>query len=109
MKGYWDDVWTVLKWILGYEVPNTFEVLYLGNLTRSIVQYGDQYLVRRLIASTKKAITRKWLQEEPPTANDWLEVVGEILHMERLTHVLRLKLPEFEKKLLKWTAYKTLH
>jgi len=38
-----------------------------------------------------KAITRKWLQVDPPTKDQWLGIVNEIYSMERLTSILRLK------------------
>lgn len=54
----------------------------------------DKYLVKLLLAGSKKAITRKWYKIERPTQEQWFDVVEEIFLMEKLTYVLRIQ--EFE-------------
>lgn len=107
MRNYWNDVWVELKTILGYELPKSCEILYLCNLTRKNVQYEDEYLVKILLAAAKKAITRKWGREDPPTRRNWLDTVEEIINMERFTYILRLQQTKFDKKCEKWTDHKS--
>ena len=57
------------------------------------------------LAAGKKAITRKWLQNEPPNIDDWLQVISEILDMERMTAYLRMKGELFENRWRKWLEY----
>ena len=58
-----------------------------------------------LIVASKKAITRKWLQPDPPTREDWLRIVQEIHLMENLTYMLRLQKDKFEKNWRKWDHF----
>lgn len=106
MKGYWEEVWGVLKGILGYEVPKTGLMLYLGNLVQENTQGGDRYLIKVLLAASKKTITRAWYKADPPTKEQWLGVVQEIFDMERFTHILRVQEGTFESKWEKWVEYK---
>lgn len=41
----------------------------------------DRYLLQILLAASKKAITRKWLNEEPPTVSDWMEIIHEMANL----------------------------
>ena len=102
---YWDDVWLEIKTILRYEIPKTNVVLYLGNLTHDNTQGEDMYLVKILLAASKKAITRLWYKPEPPVREQWLGIVEEIFVMEKLTHKLRLQEDLFLEKWEKWTDY----
>lgn len=102
---YWDDVWLEIKTILSYEIPKTNVVLYLGNLTHDNTQGEDMYLVKILLAASKKAITRLWYKPEPPVREQWLGIVEEIFVMEKLTHKLRLQEDLFLEKWEKWTDY----
>ena len=63
----WDKIWRGLRKILGYEIPKSDKVLYLGNLTQDIIRKEDEYLVKVLLLASKKAITRLWYKAEPPT------------------------------------------
>ena len=104
---YWEDIWSIIKEILNYELPKTSEVLYLGNLTHENTYGDDLYLVKVLLAASKKAITRLWHKETPPTCEQWLCIVEEIYVMERFTHRLRIQEERFLEKWDKWTQYKT--
>ncbi len=107
IKGYWDKIWWGLRKIIGYEIPKTCKILYLGNLTQDIIQKEDEYLVEVLLTASKKAITRLWYKVEPPTGEQWMCIVEEIFVMEKLTHKLRLQEAQFNKKWEKWTDYRT--
>lgn len=38
----------------------------------------DKELVQILLAASKKVLTRKWLKSEPPTIDEWTEILYEI-------------------------------
>ena len=64
MTKYWDDVWKEMKKILGYELPKTRTVVYLGNVNRGNIQDKDLYLIKIYWQLKKKAITKKWHKED---------------------------------------------
>ena len=82
-------------------------ILYLGNLTQENLHGDDLYLVKVLLAASKKAITRLWCNSDPPTCEQWLCIVEELYVMERFTHRLRIQEELFLEKWVKWTEYKT--
>ena len=96
----------MLREILGYEIPNTCLVLYLGNISQEDVQGEDRYLVRVLLVASRKAITRAWYKVDPPTKEQWLSIVEEIYDMERFTHTLRMREGQFEGKWEKMNDYR---
>ncbi len=49
IQHFWDDIHSVLCEVLGYEIPRSRLVLYLGHMEGS-VHVGDQYLVKILLA-----------------------------------------------------------
>jgi len=104
MRIFWQNVNSVVKNVLGYEIPNTCPVMYLGNIEK-VVMKEDLYLTKVLLAASKKAVTRNWLNVNAPKQEQWLEIVQEILVMEKLTYLLRLKENVFEKKWGKWNIY----
>jgi len=50
-----------------------------------IVAADNKYLMGVLLAASKKAITHKWLKQERPTLDDWIDVTIEIYMMEKIT------------------------
>ena len=108
MEDYWEGVWSVLREILGYEIPKTCLVLYLGNIPQEEVQGRDKYLVKVLLVASRKAITRAWYKLDPPTREQWLSIVEEIYDMERFTHTLRMREEQFQGKWEKWNYYRLL-
>lgn len=57
LSQYWDSIWEESGKILGYKLPKTCSVLYFGSLTEKKVQNKDKYLIKILLAASKKAIT----------------------------------------------------
>ena len=96
MRIYWQNVNSVVKNVLGYEIPNTCLVMYLGNIEK-VVMNEDLYLTKVLLAASKKAVTRNWLNVNAPNQEQWLGIVQEIHVMEKLTYLLRLKVNVFER------------
>jgi len=63
---YWQEVIQVILFIFGDGIDCSFSTIYLGNLAAH-VRMKNKYHLKILLAASKKAVTRKWLQFEPPT------------------------------------------
>lgn len=59
-----------------------------------------QILPEWFTVAAKKAITCKWFQADPPTVDNWLEIIKGIHEMERLTFLLILR---DDLYIVKWT------
>ena len=103
----WDMVHKEICKIIGYKIPNTCLVLYLGHIEES-VHAGDQYLVKILLVAAKKAITKNWLKKETPDYEQWRNLMDNIEEMERMTFRIRVRNDLYEKRWEKWRMYKTL-
>ena len=69
---------------MGFDIEQTFISLYLGEIPDNL-NNREKYLLKVLLAASKKPITTKWLQKDPPTVTQWIDFVEEIHHMERMT------------------------
>lgn len=76
MTLYWQNVNTALKNVMGYEIPSTCSVMYLGNIEKVIMK-EDLYLTKVLLAASKKAVTRNWLNAAAPSQEQWMDIVKE--------------------------------
>lgn len=101
---FWSEIHSGIEEILEIKIEKTAYILFLGNIPDSIKNM-NKYLLRILLAAAKKAITRLWLQQPPPTRTQWEQIVTEIYKMERLTFRLRLQEETFKKHWGKWTIY----
>lgn len=57
-----------------------------------------------LLAASKKAVTRKWLQTRPSTKTDWKDIVTK-QSMERITFSLNLRVNKFLWYWEKWVVF----
>lgn len=48
-------------------------------------------LLSTLLAASKKAITHKWLQQQPALIDSWIDIIYDIYEMETLTSYLKLR------------------
>ena len=62
-------------------------------------------LLAILLAASKKCFTRKWLKVDPPTIDEWIEIVYEIYVMEKISFSLKVEKDIFYKTWTKWTEY----
>lgn len=90
--------------IIGRHICFTFLTLSLGDVPEGITR-NTKYLLKIMIAASKKAIAHKWLQIDPPTIDDWLEIMKELHEMERLTFLMRLKYDLYIVRWAKWTRH----
>ena len=104
IQPFWSDIIATIKLVIGLQLDDSFQTIYLGNLPYTL-NAQDKYLLKILLVASKKAITRKWLVKEPPTKAEWMTVVKELYDMERLTFSLRLCLGEFSKYWSKWITF----
>lgn len=63
MTSLWDRVDSVLNEVLGSIKKGS--ISNLGNITKVVLK-EDNYLLKILFTAGKKAITRKWLEMDPP-------------------------------------------
>mgnify|MGYP007124596547 CR=1 FL=1 len=83
----------------------SFSCLYLGELPEGLSK-GDTYLMKIFMVASKKAITKCWLQKNPPTMRLLTNIINSIQAMENLTFVLRLQKDKGEEYWKKWDRYK---
>lgn len=102
IQPFGDGIFVTLAKVLGYAVPRDPCVLYLGLVPEDTVQREDLYLFKILIIAAKKAITKKWLNSDPPEQ----DIVGEIFNMEKMTYNLRNKATTHRRHWRKWSAFK---
>ena len=62
----------------------------------------DKYLFEVLLAASKKAIIRKWLQTNLPSRNDWITIVNEMQCIEKLTFSLTPQAEHYTKYCERW-------
>ena len=84
IQSFWGEVATEINKIIGVDLDFSFVTLYLGKVPETVLQ-KDKYLLKILLASSRKVITRKWLQLDPPTLDVWRGIIQEIYCVERLT------------------------
>ena len=54
--------------------------------------------------TSKKAVTRKWLQATPPTETDWIDIMN-VQNMERITFSLSLRMDKYWQFWEKWIVF----
>lgn len=74
----------------------------MGDIQLNRWSKNDKKLAHILLAASKKAVTRRWLKPDPPTIEEWIEIIHEIFIMERLSFSLRI---QKETIYLKWPEY----
>lgn len=104
IKPFWVEFHKALKNIINTDLPLEFTVLFLGNVDL-LTRCADKYMYGILISACKKAITRRWLLPEPPTIQEWTDIVNSIYVMERITFSLRLQKELFTQFWTKWIKY----
>lgn len=70
LKSFWQGVHHIVSEFLQYNFNFTCLSFYLGNIDTELPK-KDRYLLKIFMAASKKAITRRWLNTEPPTVNQW--------------------------------------
>lgn len=105
IQEYWKELQDALEHIFRRDIPLEFKLLYFGCVSLETIAVDNKYLMGVLLAASKKAITRKWLQQERPTLDDWIDVTIEIYMMEKITFFVNLKRDVFLEKWRNWVAY----
>ena len=100
---YWKSVHQILQEVFRNNIPFRFDTLYLGNFSQEI-NAKDKKLMSILLAACKKSITRKWLKQQAPLIDDWIDIVYEIYKM-RLTYYLKLRQEESTSIWFEWNIY----
>lgn len=92
---FWEAVCSTINTVFTIHIPKSFSILFLGNIPDEVGQ-DDKYLFKILLATSKKAKTQKWYKVDPPTREEWLQIITEVREMEKNTHVLQLQMQIFE-------------
>ena len=106
IQPYWQVVIQVIQTVFGNGFDCSFSTVYLGNIAAHLL-VQDKYLLKILLAASKKAVTRKWLQVEPPTETDWIDIVIDVQNMETMTFLLNLQFDTFLQYWEKWIVFVT--
>ncbi|TKS65943.1 PiggyBac transposable element-derived protein 4 [Collichthys lucidus] len=106
IQPFWEAVHSVICVVLGYGIPSSGLVLYLGHMG-GVVCPRDQYLVKIFLVAGKKAITRNWLKTDIPDYEQWSTIVDNIQDMEYLSFKLKIQEDLFQKRWEKWLLYKS--
>ena len=100
IQPFWKEVTTLVSNVMGFNIDTTFEILYLGQSPDGLCQ-DDSYLLK-ILAASKKAITKNWLQKKCPTVDIVVNIVKQLHLLEQMTYSLRLQKEIGERKWEKW-------
>lgn len=78
IRTYWEEIHKHIKNVFGVNISFKCETIYLGDILFENWNINDKKLLGILLAASKKNITRKWLKVEPPTIEEWIDIVHEI-------------------------------
>ena len=95
MVPFWRGVHSVLEAVFGVSIQFDFKTMYLTDIQELHLSKQDQYLIRILLVTSKKAITKKWLTNVIPTINEWIDLIYSVFTMERITFNFRGKSENF--------------
>ena len=102
---FWRSVHSVLEAVIGVPIQFDFKTMYLADLEELHLTKKDQYLLRVLLVTSKKAITKKWLTNVIPTMNEWIDLIYSVYIMERITFNFRSQGEIFTDYWFKWIAH----
>lgn len=99
---FWKDIHKNMESIFNTTLAFDFKAFIIGKIE---IHQDNKYLYTILTTAGKKALTRQWLLPEPPTLDQWINIVNDIYQMERLTFSLRLQMSKFSKLWAKWIMF----
>lgn len=105
IRQYWSVIHDHLQNVFSFVFPSTFETIFLCNVPVDKLNSNDRRLLYILLAASKKPLTRRWLNPEPPTMEDWIHSVQEIYAMEKVAYSIKLQTDDFYGIWSKWMDY----
>lgn len=90
-----------IKKLMGFEIEFCFAIIYLENVPVEM-NTKAKHLFKIFLAASKKAITKRWLDKDPPMAGEWSAIVKDVCDMEKMTFSLRLCKDKFQRYWSKW-------
>ena len=101
LNSYWREIHKHLEDVFDIDIPFQFDTL--GNLPFDLLDNNDKKLILILLVASKKAITRKWMQPQQPTVDEWIGIIHEIYrYMEKLSFSLRTQEEKIFWIWIKW-------
>lgn len=104
IKDYWGGIHNALQDIFKCEIPLESKTIFFGYIPQEWWK-GDKYLMNILLVAGKKTLTRKWLSQESPTLNAWMDITMDIYKMEKITASVNHKLEQFASHWENWVNY----
>ena len=108
IQTYWQNIISEITTVMQFEIDISFTTFYLCNINEDLTT-PDKYLLKILLVAGKKAITKKWLDDAPPSVGEWTAIVQNICEMEKLTFSVRLCIDKYYKYWSKWLLHKGLY
>uniref|UniRef100_A0A3B1K1Q0 Reverse transcriptase domain-containing protein n=1 Tax=Astyanax mexicanus TaxID=7994 RepID=A0A3B1K1Q0_ASTMX len=106
IQSFWKDVAAIVARILGFGINTTFTCMYLCIFPDGLSN-DDMYLLKILLAASKKAVTKCWLKKKAPTVGTFISIVKQMHLLEQMTFSIRLQKELGEKRWGKWRVYLT--
>ena len=75
---------SIITKTMGFNLSVTFLSLYLGYFPNKLSK-DDAYLLKVLLAASKKAVIKCWLQKNAPTVGLFVHIVKQLHLLERMT------------------------
>ena len=104
IQTFWKGVASIITKTLGFNISVTFLSLYLGYFPNKLSK-DDACHLKILLAASKKAVTKCWLQKNAPTVGLFVNTVEQLHLLERMTYSIRLQKELGEKRWKKWSVY----
>ena len=86
--------------IFGSEISFKWDELLFGLVRSDSLSVKNKHLIGILSLAARKAITKKWLNPDIPSVDEWYDIIYEVFVMERITNSLRLRPHPHEDKTL---------
>ena len=87
---FWKEVGQLVSVVLDLRFDLSFTSMYLGHIPKDLSK-SDSYLLKIFLVASKKAITKCWLQRNPPTITLLINKINSICIMEKMTFTIRLQ------------------
>lgn len=93
---YWQQVVKKLGKVINKPMTATVELCVLGVVKDRVCGYTKIFL-QKVLFLARKQIVEKWIQPSPPTINQWVRVVNQIVPCEKIMYEQRGNIQKYDK------------